>query len=296
MFKRTILCTASLLASCATDPGGGHTGDGQITLAAWNIAHLAGEPGQGCVPRDAAGYQLVADTIDAVGADVWLLQEIENEAALARVFDPVEWTFHVEARADTGPGPECRGRDDGSRLRMQRTAVVVRNGIEHTRGPDLAALDVDDRGRLRHGVTVTLEVDGAPLDLLSIHLRSGCFFGDTGDACSTLFRQVPVLEAWVDERSDAGRAVLVGGDFNRRLEGVGDAVWLDLADGTPSALNIAGEGIGPECDPRYRQFIDFLVMNEEAARLFGEGSFSETTFGETEQPSDHCPISVATDN
>jgi len=292
MLKSVAVISTALLTSGASLIGVDQRGQDPITVAAWNIAHLAGEPGQGCVPRDAAGYQIVADTIDAVGADVWLLQEIENEAALARVFDPEEWTFHVEARADTGPGPECRGRDDGSRLQMQRTAIVVRNDIEHSRGPDLAALDVDGRGRLRHGVTVTIEVDGDVLDLLSVHLKSGCFFGDTRDACTTLFRQVPVLEAWIDERSEAGRAVLVGGDFNRRLEGAGDAVWRDLADGDPAALGIAGEGIGPECDPRYRQFIDFLVMNEDASASVDPGSFNETTYGDGARPSDHCPISV----
>lgn len=263
-----------------------------LQIAAWNIEHLAAEPGLGCEPRDQASYQLVADVIDQVDADVWLLQEIKSEQALARVFDPQEWTLHVENRPDTGSGPPWRGRDDGTRLRMQRTAVGVRAGISHERGPDLSALDVGGRGFLRHGVTVALEQHGLPLDLMSVHLKSGCFAGDGAETCPTLFEQAPVLEAWLDERSEDGRAVIVGGDFNRRLTRPDDSVWSDLDDGAPVDLVVAGDGSAPNCDPRYREFIDFLVLNEYAAGLKVAGSFAETTFEEGRRASDHCPISM----
>ncbi|MCR9130628.1 MAG: endonuclease/exonuclease/phosphatase family protein [Alphaproteobacteria bacterium] len=213
-----------------------------LRIAAWNIEHLAAEPGTGCEPRDEAGYALVREIIDQVDADVWLLQEIENEAALQRVFQAAEWPFHIEARPDTGRGPACWGRDDGARLRMQRTAIVVRDTIQHSRGADLAALDVGGRGFLRHGVAVTLDHAGREIDLLSVHLKSGCFSGDRSDACPTLFDQIPVVEAWIDERSAAGRSVIVGGDFNRRLALADDTVWADLDDGDPMGLVIAGEG------------------------------------------------------
>lgn len=111
----------------------------------------------GCGPPDEAGYQLVADLIDQVDADVWLLQEIESEEVLARMFDPQAWIFHVKNWPDTSSGPPRRGRDDGTRLRMQRTAVVVRASIPHERGPDLSAFDVGGRGFLRYAVTVTLD-------------------------------------------------------------------------------------------------------------------------------------------
>lgn len=266
-----------------------------LRIAAWNIEHLAFEAGLGCEPRDAAGYQLVADIIDQVDADIWLLQEIENAEALARIFDEDQWTFHVEERSDTGSKPECWGRDDGNRLRMQRTAIVVRDGIEHTRNADLESLDVGGRGFLRHGITVTIIHNNEEIDLLSVHLKSGCFSGDGADDCPALFDQVSILEMWFDERSAADRNVIVGGDFNRRLEPSDDQVWADLNDGDPLGLTIAGEGITPNCDPRYTQFIDFIVMNENAAEMMVEGTFAETTFAEGRRASDHCPISIVLD-
>ena len=296
MNTRLISIAALMMAACSPESSPNNVGDQEsgepLQIAAWNVEHLAAESGAGCEPRDEAGYQLVADIVDQVDADVWLVQEVENEQALARVFDPESWTFHVEERPSTGTGPVCRGRDDGNRLLMQRTAIVVRNGISHTRGADLAALDVGLRGFLRHGVNVAIERDGSTLQLMSVHMKSGCFSGDQSDDCPTLFEQVPILEAWADEQSRAGHAVLIGGDFNRRLEQAGDRVWNDINDGDPVNWTVAGEGVGPQCDPRYRAFIDFLVMNEAAAALTVEGSFTETTFEEGRRASDHCPISV----
>ena len=296
MIKLLVPVAAIVLIACSAAPdvarADDRATDEPIRIAAWNIEHLAAEPGQGCEPRDEAGYQLVASIIEHVDADIWLLQEVENETALAHVFDPDSWTFHVEGRPNTGTGPVCRGRDDGNRLRMQRTAIVVRSDLDHVRGEDLTALDVNDRGFLRHGVTITIDRSGTPLDLMSVHLKSGCFSGDRSDDCPTLFEQIPVLEAWADDRSNAGHAVLIGGDFNRRLEQEGDRVWSDLDDNDPVDWIIAGEGVGPRCDPRYREFIDFLIMNEDAAAMAIGESFRETTFEEDARASDHCPISV----
>lgn len=297
MIRSTSLIAILFVGACSAarqpaDQASSSETDTGLRIAAWNIEHLAAEPGLGCEPRGEAGYELVADVIVQVDADIWLLQEIENQAALERVFDPDEWTFHVEDRPDTGPKPQCYGRNDRNRLRMQRTAIVIRDGIQHTRGEDLSALDVGGRGFLRHGVTVTVDHGDIELDLMSIHLKSGCFSGDRSDDCPRLFDQIPVLEAWIDERGEDGRAVIVGGDFNRRLTADGDTVWADLDDGAPVDLIVAGEGITPMCDLRYNAFIDFIVINEFGASLMKDDSFAETTFEVDQRASDHCPISV----
>ena len=79
-----------------------------------------------------------------------------------------------------------------------------------------------------------------------------------------------------------------------RFEMDSDQVWRGLNNGHPYALHIAGAGIRPACDLRYREFIDFLVLNEHAFTRKIVGSFSETAFTETGplRPSDHCPILV----
>jgi endonuclease/exonuclease/phosphatase family metal-dependent hydrolase len=290
MFRPILLLAAAFtLAACqlsAPPPAE----PAAVRIAAWNIEHLTAVTGAGCAPRDEASLDLVADYISRVDADIWLLQEVDGEAALARVFGE-GWTFHVETREAAGDYPLCRGREDGSRLRAQNTAIAVRSELAHERLPDLAALDLAGDRRTRYGVGISLP-GPTPTDILSVHLASGCFAGDSSDRCPALFGQAGMLETWIDDRSAAGRAVIVGGDFNRRLEAEGDPVWAGLNDGDPASLHIAGAGTGPSCDPRYTEFIDFLVLNEAARARKVDGSFREKTYDTPARPSDHCPVSI----
>lgn len=287
----TPISAALLLAACQLSaPGSTEPAPAPLRIAAWNIEHLTDITGAGCLPRDEAALDLVADYIHRVDADIWLLQEIDGEAALARVFGD-GWTFHVEAREPAGEYPLCRGREDGLRLRAQNTAIAVRDGIVHERLPDFTGLDIAGNRRTRYGAAISLP-GPAPMDIMSVHLASGCFTGEGAEVCPVLFDQTARLDSWIDERSAAGRAVIVGGDFNRRLEASGDIVWADLNDGDPSGLHIAGAGTGPQCDPRYSEFIDFILMNDAARDRKVAGSFREITYDTAGHPSDHCPIAV----
>jgi endonuclease/exonuclease/phosphatase family metal-dependent hydrolase len=291
MFQRLLFLTAALLLSACQLSAPAPPEQTPLRIAAWNIEHLTAVTGAGCAPRDEAALDLVAAYIDRVDADIWLLQEVDGEAALARVFGE-GWTFHVETREAAGDYPLCRGREDGSRLRAQNTAIAVREGIAHDRLPDLTALDLTGERRTRYGVGISLP-GAVPTDILSVHLAAGCAAGDTAGSCPTLMGQAGVLETWMDERSAAGRAVIAGGDFNRRLEAEGDPVWAGLNDGDPAGLHIAGAGTGPSCDPRYTAFIDFLVLNDAARARKVDGSFRETTYDTPARPSDHCPVSIS---
>lgn len=285
------IAAAFLLAACQIGaPASPEPAPAALRIAAWNIEHLTAVTGAGCMPRSEAELDLVADYIRQIDADIWLLQEIDGEAALARVFGD-GWTFHVETREPAVEYPLCRGRQDGSRLRAQNTAIAVRDGIAHERLADYSELDVAGTGRTRYGTAISLPGE-VPTDIMSVHLASGCFTGGGSDVCPLLFDQAALLESWIDARSAAGRAVIIGGDFNRRLEISGDTVWAGLNDGEPSGLHIAGAGTGPGCNPRDTEFIDFLVMNDEAKARKRAGSFRETTFSANERPSDHCPIAI----
>ncbi|MCC5966785.1 MAG: hypothetical protein JJU24_11675 [Natronohydrobacter sp.] len=78
-----------------------------LRIASWNIEHLVASTDSGCRPRSAADFQRVRDVIADVDADIWLLQEIEGEAALARVFDTDDWVVHIEDRRPRRSYPEC---------------------------------------------------------------------------------------------------------------------------------------------------------------------------------------------
>lgn len=280
----TTACTGML--SPASQPSSSST----IRLAAWNIEHLAESNGSGCRPRTDSDYAALRDYVAGLDADVIAFQEVESKAAAERVFDPATYTVVIEERAGSNRRSECRGQE-GLTINAQRTGFAVRNGIPFERLPDFSDLQIGDPD-LRSGVDLIIRPRGGePIRVLSVHLKSGCSSGNTNEACPVLFQQVPVVERWIDQRASEGVLFAVMGDFNRRLTMTNDAVWSEWDDASPpnADLALASGDRSAQCNPRYRDFIDFIVLDREAtADLQG---FEERTFA-GEPLSDHCAVAA----
>lgn len=262
-----------------------------LTIISWNMEHLAEQDGTGCRPRAANDYAAMRQLIEGLDADVIAFQEVESAAAAARVFDPARYTIIIEERRGGVRGGPCRGRED-LQIKAQRLGFAVRKGLSFARNPDLTELQLDD-GDLRSAVDITVLPDaGRPLRLLSVHLKSGCSSGDSNEPCPVFFAQVPVLERWIDARAGESARFAVIGDFNRRLADTGDAVWSDWDDSVPvnSDLSAASGVQQASCNPRYRSFIDYVVLDKRASADLND--FREVMY-EGSPLSDHCPI-VAT--
>ena len=261
-----------------------------ITLAAWNMEHLAEQDGSGCRPRTAADYDAMRAYVEGLDADVIAFQEVESKAAAERVFDPSLYTVVIEDRVGSDRRGACRGRE-GLTINAQRTGFAIRKTIPFERQPDFTDVQVDNPD-LRSGVDLVVRPRGGePIRLLSVHLKSGCSSGDRNPACAVLLRQVPVMERWIDERAAEGIRFAVMGDFNRRLAMPNDVVWAEWDDASPANadLALASGDQSARCNTRYRDFIDFIVLDLRAtADLRG---FEEKTF-EGEALSDHCAISA----
>ncbi|MEZ5958434.1 MAG: endonuclease/exonuclease/phosphatase family protein [Hyphomonadaceae bacterium] len=261
-----------------------------LTVATWNLEHLTEESGAGCEPRSDADYLAMRAYVDAINADVIAFQEVENEAAAARVFDPARYQIVIESRQGSGRRTECNDRP-GQHLTRQAVGLAVRRDLEITRHADVVALQAGGQD-LRSGVDVTVHGAGVePIRLLAVHLKSGCSEGDTRNDCPRLFEQVPIVEAWMDARAAESVRFAVLGDFNRRLAVAGDRVWVEWDDAEPANadLSLAAGAVGAHCDPRYGQFIDHIVLDRRATA--GASGFREWTFGDA-RLSDHCAISV----
>lgn len=228
--------------------------------------------------------------VAGLDADVIAFQEVESKAAAERVFDPAIYTVVIEDRVGPNRGGECRGRE-GLTINAQRTGFAVRKGISFERQPDFTDIQVGNPD-LRSGVDLIVRPRGGdPVRVLSVHLKSGCSSGESNDACAVLFQQVPVMERWIDDRANEGVRFAVMGDFNRRLAMPNDAVWADWDDASPpnAELSLASGDESAACNPRYRDFIDFIVLDRRATDGFR--GFEEKTFaGET--LSDHCAVSA----
>jgi endonuclease/exonuclease/phosphatase family metal-dependent hydrolase len=293
MKPTALLAALALFAGACTgthSPGTGSTAGPTIKLASWNMEHLAERNGSGCRPRTDADYSAMRAYVDDLGADLIAIQEVESQAAAERVFDPAIYTVVIEERIGTDRGGECRGKA-GLTINAQRTGFAVRKGIPFERQPDFTAVQVGNPD-LRSGVDLIVRPrSGDPIRVLSVHLKSGCSSGDRNEACPVLFAQVPVMERWIDDRAAEGVRFAILGDFNRRLAMPADAVWADWDDGSPANadLALASGDESARCNPRYRDFIDFIVLDRRATEDMR--AFEEKTF-EGEGLSDHCAISA----
>jgi endonuclease/exonuclease/phosphatase family metal-dependent hydrolase len=294
MKTTSLLAALALVASACTgtpSPASGSTAGPTIKLAAWNMEHLAEANGSGCRPRTDADYMAMRAYVEDLGADVIAFQEVESQAAAERVFDPALYTVVIEDRVGTNRGGFCRGRE-GLTINAQRTGFAVRKGIPFDRQPDFTAVQVGNPD-LRSGVDLIVRPRGGdPIRVLSVHLKSGCSSGASNEACPVLFQQVPMMEQWIDERAAEGVRFAILGDFNRRLSMPADTVWANWDDASPANadLALASGDRSARCNPRYRDFIDFVVLDRRATA--GLRGFEEANF-EGEGLSDHCAVAAS---
>jgi endonuclease/exonuclease/phosphatase family metal-dependent hydrolase len=264
----------------------------EIKLATWNIAWLTLKPsGHPDLPRDLRtrtpeDLRLLRDYANRLNADVVALQEIDGEAAAARVFDPAGYAIHLTDEDD-----------------IQRPGFAIRRTLRVTRNPDLAELDIRAGARrsLRRGADITAEgTNGARLRLLSVHLNAGCrddAFAGGPPECASLARQGGVLARWAAARRREGVAFAILGDFNRRIDADDDLLRL-LTDEAPVARATAGFSSPCWADARGgRAFIDHILLGGAARDWAVPGSLAVLAYAERgrdarERLSDHCPVSI----
>lgn len=276
---RTVLAAAAAIA-VLTAPASAET----LKIATWNIEHLRAQNGVGSVKRDDDDYEALAILATELDADIIALQEVDGPEAAARVFPPTEYDFFFSDRNN-----------------VQRTGFAVRRHVEVIADEDFTALALD--GSVRRGTDITVRVDGQEIRLLSVHLKSRCFDRplDTNNRhCRKLNQQVPLLESWIDARTDEGVPFVVLGDFNRRFDAPGDDFWPLIDDGDPAPLDLirVTQERTSEClDGRFPVYIDHILLDEQAAEFLVPDSFEQIQITEqdeeTFQLSDHCPIAVA---
>ena len=304
--KKIALFAATLaaLAGCqqsdtvAPSTSNNNKNDGsELKLVSWNIEHLADEIGKGCKPRSEQDFQALKTYAATLDADVIALQEIQSEKALSRVFPSSDWRYVVSSRPDN-EAYECRGHD-GLFSTPQRTAFVIRKGIDFEANDDFKALALDNPG-LRYGTSIS--INGGQLALLNVHMKSGCFVSDyrTKDkkSCLTYQQQAPILERWVNTKVDKKQAFAVLGDFNHRLVDKCNQYWQELSKENGKSLLVSSMQNLQSCHPKYKAPIDHIITGPISTQWIVDGSQKVDAFGQQgelsyeQMLSDHCPISV----
>lgn len=272
----------------------------KLHLVAWNMEHLAENNGAGCVPRNDSDYANLRHFAENLNADVVALQEVESAKAVARVFPEEDWHIIVSDRPSSG-SYECYG--NGQPSTQQRVAMVIRKGLKYQEAGTFKELALNRRG-LRYGVVVKLIHRSDTLEVMSVHLKSGCFVEDYSQseksACETFEQQVPVLDDWIETRLKNEQPFVVLGDFNHRIANPENKFWQVLTemDGQMVVISNSMQNL-KSCHPRYPEPIDHILMGAGAEEYYVPGSeavyyFSENPESMTEETmlSDHCPIGV----
>ena len=265
----------------------------EIRLATWNIAWLTLKPtGHPDLPRDIRArapedFRLLRGYAERLNADIVAIQEIDGDAAAARVFDPALYAIHLTNERDT-----------------QRPGFAVRRSLRMIRNPDLAELDIRAgvRRSLRRGADITVETpQGTRLRLLSVHLNAGCrdepLLQSPPPNCEGIAQQARIIAAWVEARRREGVAFAVLGDFNRRISTRDDLLRIVEA-GTPLARPTAGFSSPCWSDARGgRPFVSHILPGGPAAQWVVPESMNVLVYAERdrsyrERLSDHCPVSI----
>ncbi len=171
-------------------------------------------------------FRIKRDTLrtklGTLDSDVVLLQEVGDGAAVQEVFPTESW----DIRRTSAPT-------------AQNIAVAVRrsSAVRIVSAEPIEKLGEvrDQNGRMiRPGQRITVELGGQRIQILNVHLKSGCPKGTIGiakarlddpkakisdvlDACRVLHGQASVLEAWIETQAKAGAFFIVAGDWNRNL-------------------------------------------------------------------------------
>jgi len=248
-----------------------------LKIATWNLENLREETN-----KDFRFLQNYAEKLDA---DVIALQEVDGEAAAKKILSDEDYNFFFSRRNNP-----------------QRTGFAVRKGISVIQNPDYEELDV---GGVRYGTDITVKMADRAIEMLSVHLKSGCFEKSlTGDnirgGCIKLQQQVPVLENWIDAEARAKNPFVVLGDFNRRFNQINDDFWQEIDDGVPTNADLikVTEGKTSTCfNGQYPQYIDHIVLDKQTSQWLNQSSFEELNynqpFSRQDRLSDHCAIAVS---
>jgi len=294
MTKILSICGSALLLAFLTSCSQ------KLRFVSWNMEHLAENNGEGCVPRNDSDYFKLRDFATNLEADIVALQEVESAQAVARVFPEDDWNIIVSDRP-ASLSYECYG--NGKKSTQQRVAIAIRKGVKYVEAGTFKVLALDRVG-LRYGLMVKLIHRKDTLEVMSIHLKSGCFVDDYSQsdrsACETFEKQVPLLDDWVEQRVKNKRPFILLGDFNHRIANPENKLWQDLTDmeGQVVVLSNSMQNL-QSCHPRYPEPIDHILLGAGAENYYVPGSeavyyFSETpdAMNEEEMLSDHCPIGV----
>lgn len=272
----------------------------QLSVATWNVEHLAYPIDQGCKPRTETQINAMRDYVERVNADIFALQEVASQDAVRLLFPADEWQVFMSPRPDSEPYI-CRG--SGRESTQQKTAFAVKKSIVVNAFSPVSQLGLSSPG-LRYGLEINVETTLGAISLLNVHMKSGCFVDNyrrsDSKACQAFAQQAPILDQWIEQKERKNEAYMVLGDFNHRLTAPYNHLTqalFTLSDGSAATLlNTTRNMIG--CHPYYPAPIDMIFVGEmplSRDKVMSLASIAHDfdNMKPQEMLSDHCAVSLS---
>lgn len=287
---RLALCSLALVAAaCGDDDAAGDAGPGDageaapLAVVTWNVENFfdaIDDPDtEDDVPTGAQVSRKVeelARVLRAADADVIVLQEVENEAVLDRLANAIDYPHR-----GLMPGNDPRGINLAWIARVEPTMVA------HHIDDRFPAPDGSREFRFaRDAVEVFLEVGGAEIAIMILHLRSQREGGD-----DHRLAEATQAHSVVRRRGELGTPrMLVMGDLNDEPGSpaidalTSDGLLVDLAAELPVDERWTFTGFGD------RKQFDYVLATEGMREWLVPGSVRVLRGAEVETASDHFPV------
>lgn len=262
-----------------------------LRVVTWNTEHLAAHDGAGCKARDTESYSQMRQYAQSLDADIVALQEVGSFAAVERIFPASQWQIIMSSRTDS-PSYTCRENKLAST--QQKVAFVVKKPILIKRVNHLTEF-ANAKVGAREAIHLQIDHQGKNLNLLNVHLKSGCFVenykNSTKSSCLVFKKQADYLQTYLYKQNLAKDYWLVLGDFNHHLAKKGNRLRQELLSLSTSQqnLSIATDNL-KSCHPKYPDPIDHMVLSKPLKQALTPSSVRFHHYDSPLMLSDHCAL------
>ena len=173
-----------------------------LEIATWNIENF---------PANSATASVVADVITSLDLDVIVVEEIASEEAWKELL--------LRLRDHDGLLSEHRYTPTD----YQKIGVIYRKSLVTVGTPELLFVQ-DDFTFPRPPFALNVTIDGAPIELIGVHLKAGVQFEDAARRRDAVVALDGFLRNQVDTGGEA--EVVLLGDYNERVIEVDDRAVL----------------------------------------------------------------------
>ncbi len=276
-----------------------------LTVATWNFEWLTLKTDQQAGLRHKEDYLQLAAIFAQISPDVLAFQEVDSPDALARVVPKEKYHYYFSDRYTALKS---------SSHSQQLTGIAVRKDWPVDDPKDLRKIALPGLfgpPSLRYGTYLVVTPPGhAPVHLLSVHLKSGCFHQrQSTSSCKKLSKQFRALAEWLADRDDEN--VIVAGDFNRYIGENNDPFWhkfnarrLEIGSNLPNIVNVT-KNVRARCKARrynwrtqtwnqvmYSRLVDHVLVSGPITAQWRYSFQYQFDYHKvmTYRLSDHCPI------